>query len=184
VPLSASAVVTWCVSAWTASWNVTSLTSTTSGKLGWTWHHIRMTSTSECMADEQEDTLDYRSLMILTTSLTALKRESGEWRNRQNCGRPPNPIPNPISNPKSYPNPDPNPITNPIPNPKLYPNPIPNPKCYRNRVRWSPTVLPAKQTKKHRRDETSEHTLKQQKVTEFGGYVTHEEIWRTSSDPA
>jgi len=56
----------------------------------------------------------------------------------QNRGRPPNPIPNPISNPKSYPN--------PIPNPKPYPNPIPNPKpnpkCYRNRVRWSPTVLP------------------------------------------
>jgi len=63
----------------------------------------------------------------------------------QNRGRPPNPIPNPISNPKSYPNPDPNPITNP--NPKPYPNPIPNPKpnpkCYRNRVRWSPTVLPS-----------------------------------------
>ena len=64
----------------------------------------------------------------------------------QNRGRPPNPIPNPISNPKFYLNPDPNPITNPIPNPKAYPNPIPNPKpnpkCYRNRVRWSPTVLP------------------------------------------
>ena len=61
---------------------------------------------------------------------------------RQNRGRPPNPIPNPISNPKFYPNP----ITNPIPNPKPYPNPKPNPKpnhkCYRNRVRWSPTVLP------------------------------------------
>jgi len=46
----------------------------------------------------------------------------------QNRGRRPNPIPNP----KSYPNPDPNPI----------PNSKPNPKCYRNRVRSFPTVLP------------------------------------------
>jgi len=72
----------------------------------------------------------------------------------QNRGRPPNPIPNPISNPKSYPNPDPNPITNPIPNRKPYPNPIPNPKpnpkCYRNRVRWSPTVLPTNRILKQR----------------------------------
>ena len=43
---------------------------------------------------------------------------------RQNRGK----RPNPISNPKSYPN--------PIPNPK------PNPKCYCNRVRSSPMVLP------------------------------------------
>jgi len=55
-------------------------------------------------------------------------------KSRQNRGRRPNPIPNPISNPKSYPNPD--------------PNPIPNPKCYRNRVRSSPTVLPEIQTEK------------------------------------
>jgi len=49
-------------------------------------------------------------------------------------------------NPKSYPNPDPNPIPNPKPYPNPIPNPKPNPKCYRNRVRWSPTVLPLYKT--------------------------------------